>query len=128
MEEVITDVNWLAVIVGFVVSFVLGAVWYSPKLFGNKWAEGVGIDMSEKSAMSMPAMVSQTVGVFLMSWVVGITAKNDQLITILLVALTLIFLVAANGFFTKKSAYARHTEVGFIAAMTVVMIACQGIF
>jgi len=48
--------------------------------------------------MSVPAMVLQTIGVFLKSWVVGITAKNAQLITIILVALTLIFLVAANGF------------------------------
>jgi hypothetical protein len=35
------EVNWLAVIVGMVVSMILGAVWYGP-LFGNTWMRLIG--------------------------------------------------------------------------------------
>ena len=45
MGELTTGVSWLAVIVGAVVSFLVGWLWYSPKLFGPKWAEGVGVKM-----------------------------------------------------------------------------------
>ena len=36
MEEILTGVSWLAVIVGAVVSFVAGWAWYSEKMFGKK--------------------------------------------------------------------------------------------
>lgn len=31
------SVNWLAVLVAGISAFVLGGVWYSPKLFGKAW-------------------------------------------------------------------------------------------
>lgn len=36
MGELTTGVSWLAVIIGAIASFVLGWLWYSPKLFGPK--------------------------------------------------------------------------------------------
>lgn len=30
-------INWLAVLVAGISSFILGGVWYSPALFGNAW-------------------------------------------------------------------------------------------
>ena len=57
MTELTANVNWLAVIVGFVLAFALGWLWYSPKLFGTKWAEGVGVKMGDASAMPVAAMV-----------------------------------------------------------------------
>ncbi|MCK4861348.1 MAG: DUF1761 domain-containing protein [Rhodobacteraceae bacterium] len=128
MEELVTGVNWLAVIVGFVVSFGLGWVWFSPKLFGKKWAEGNGLDPNGPDKMPMTAMVSQVVGTFLLAWVVGVTAKNDALLTILLITVTIVVLNGASSFFLNKNAYVRHTDAGFTVAMVVIMIICQGIF
>jgi len=34
MAEITAGVSWIAVIVGAVVSFALGALWFSPKMFG----------------------------------------------------------------------------------------------
>ena len=42
MSELTTDVSWLGVINGFVLSFLLGWAWFGLKMFGPKWAEGVG--------------------------------------------------------------------------------------
>ena len=61
MAELTNDLNWLAVIVGAVVAFLLGWLWYSPKMFGTKWAEGVGVELDKVDAMPIAAMVTQIV-------------------------------------------------------------------
>lgn len=43
--ETIT-INYWAVAVGAVLSMVIGAIWYGP-LFGKKWVEILGVDMSD---------------------------------------------------------------------------------
>ena len=124
----ITDINWLATIVGFVVAFGLGMVWFSPKLFGTRWAEDNGLDPAGPSKPPVATMAVQVVGTFLLAWVVGVTAQNDALLTIILITVMMVFLNAANALFTGKTAYVRHTEAGFTIAMVVIMIICQGIF
>lgn len=128
MSEITADINWLAVIVGTALSFGLGMIWFSPKLFGKKWAEGNGLDPEGPAKPPMAAMVAQLAGTFLLAWVVGVTAKNDALLTIILIAVTMVVLNGASAFFTGKSAYARNTDAGFTLAMVVIMIICQGIF
>lgn len=128
MGELTANVNWLAVIVGTALSFLLGWLWYSPKLFGTKWAEGVGVDLGAASKMPAAAMVTQLAATFLLAWLVGITAGQNALLTIILIALMAVLFVVSNGLFAKKSNYAIGVEGGFIAAMTVLMIIVQGIF
>ena len=128
MEELTTNVNWIAVIVGAVVAFFLGWIWYSPKVFGRKWAEGVGIDLdTECDKMPVAAMVTQAIATLLLAWVVGVTAAHNALFTMILITVTIVLLMIAGGFFTKKSGSAIFTEAGFVVAMVVVMIICQAI-
>ena len=124
----ITDINWLATIVGFVLSFGLGMVWFSPKLFGKKWAEGVGVDPEGPGKPPVAGMAAQVIGTFLLAWTVGVTAANEALLTIILFTLTMVVLAGASNFFTGKNAYVRHTEGGFMVAMVVIMIICQRLF
>jgi len=128
MSEITADVNWLAVIVGTVLSFGLGMVWFSPKLFGKKWTEGNGLSLDGPSKPPVAAMIAQLAGTFLLAWVVGVTAKNEALLTIILITITMVVLNGASAFFTGKNAYVRHTDAGFTVAMVVIMIICQGIF
>lgn len=44
--ELFADINWWAVLVAAAAYFMLGALWYSKALFGNKWAQLVKLDMS----------------------------------------------------------------------------------
>jgi hypothetical protein len=37
------EINWLAVVVAAVLSFVLGGLWYSPVLFGKAWQRETGL-------------------------------------------------------------------------------------
>ncbi|OUR60950.1 twitching motility protein PilT [Bermanella sp. 47_1433_sub80_T6] len=128
MNELLDGVNWLAVIVGFMAAYLLGWLWYSPKLFGSKWAEAVGIDMSGETEMPAMAMFVQAVGTFLLSWLVGITAASNALLTIILIAVTLMTLMAAGSMYCKKPGSAIAIEMGYVFTMVVLMIICQGIF
>ncbi len=127
MSELTLNVNWIAVLIGAVVSFAIGGLWYSPKLFGLKWAEGVRLTTEQAGEMSLPAMLLQALATFLLSWLVGITAANEALLTAILITLTISLLVISAGLFAKKSLYAIFTEAGFIVVMVFVMIATHGL-
>ena len=107
--------------------FLLGWLWYSPKLFGKAWATGVGLDLGSASGVPATAMTLQLLATFLLAWVVGVTAAQNALLTILLVIAMVAVLIAANGAFAKKSNQAISIEAGFVVAMSAVMIIVQGI-
>lgn len=126
MESLITDVNWVAVIVGAVAAFSLGMLWYSDKMFAEKWREGKGIPAVPDMPM-MPGMLSQAVGTFLLAWVIGVTETTNSLALAILIAVTIAVIIKANGFFGGKSKYAIFVESGYIIAMVVIMILAHAI-
>ena len=106
MGEITDGVSWLAVLTGAIISFLLGWLWYSPKLFGVKWAEGSGIKMKldEAGKMPMDAMGTQALGLLLMSWFVGVTANNNALYTVILATVAFTVLqFSASSFIGKSS-------------------------
>lgn len=50
------DINWLAVLVAAVVTFVLGGVWYGP-LFGKVWRVAEGQTEPQPGQQKHPAVV-----------------------------------------------------------------------
>jgi hypothetical protein len=127
MSELISEVNWIAVVVGTVLAYVLGAAWYSTKMFGTKWAEGVGVELSDDMKLPVAAMSMQFVATFCLAWVIGIMATTHALYTAILICVVVVTMIAANGMFAQKSCYAIATESGFIASMSFIMIVCQGV-
>jgi len=123
VNELTMNVNWLAVGIGTVLSFMLGWLWYSQKVFGKKWAEGSGIELTDSSAMPVVPLIFQLLATFLLAWLIAITATHDALLTAILILLTVACFVAANSMFVNKSTTAITIEVGFVLAMGVVMIA-----
>ena len=128
MSELTTDISWLSVISGFVLSFLLGWAWFSTKMFGTKWAEGVGAKLNDVNQMSTSAMGLQAIGTFLLSWFVGVMAAHSYLSTTILVTLTFMALNAGAGKFSHKSNYAICTEILFLPAMVIIMIICEHVF
>lgn len=43
LAQILTDINWFAVVVATLAAFMLGALWYSKALFGNAWMQEVGL-------------------------------------------------------------------------------------
>lgn len=127
MESEFANVNWIAVILGAVVAFLVGWLWYSPKLFGTGWAAGSGVELGSAQSMPVFAMVSQLVGLFLLSLVVGVTATTSALMTAILAILAAATMTLSAGAFVKKSNYALGVDFGYIIVAGAVMIVCQGI-
>lgn len=127
MGELTEGVSWFAVIVSFVLAFLLGWLWYSPMLFGKKWAEGVGVSLHEGGPFPVFAMVSQAIATFGLAWLIGITVAGETLLTISLILITLILFIVSNGKFAQKSNAAVAIEGSFIFAMGVLMLICQAI-
>jgi hypothetical protein len=127
MGEIATNVNWLGVVAGTALAFLLGWLWYSPRLFGTKWAQGIGVDPGPASGVPAAAMMTQLVATFLLSWVVGVTAAQNALTTVILIVAMLVLFTVAGGLFAKKSRYAIGVEAGFIVAMAAIMIVVQGV-
>ena len=48
------QLNWLAVIVGALVYFALGALWYSPVLFAKPWQRSIGWDENRAPPQASP--------------------------------------------------------------------------
>lgn len=44
---VLTELDWLGVLAGFVVYFVAGAIWFGPKTFYPSWMRAKGLDPAQ---------------------------------------------------------------------------------
>jgi hypothetical protein len=127
MGEIVNGVSWLAVLAGAIVSFLLGWLWYSPKLFGEKWAAGSGVKMGTSDQMPVVAMASQGIGLLLMSWFVGVTANSNALYTVILATIAFTVLQFSGNSFSGKSSYARYVDAGYWIVSLVIMILCEGL-
>ncbi|MGW9414475.1 DUF1761 domain-containing protein [Arthrobacter cupressi] len=53
----ILHINWLAVLLAFVSSLVIGFLWYMPAVFGRKWMEAIARTEKELKALDGGAAV-----------------------------------------------------------------------
>jgi len=63
--------HWIPVIIAAVANFVLGAIWYSPKVFGSMWVKEMGVDEEEMKKSANMVMILG--GSFLLTLVSAIT-------------------------------------------------------
>jgi len=126
MESILTDVNWLGVVVGAVIAFALGAMWYSPSMFGDKWRQGLGAGGMSNRPLGL-LLVVQAIATFLFAWVIAV-AVNDSMALAILVALTASILIKSNGLFSDKSLYAIGTEAGYIVAQAAIVLIVLQLF
>ncbi len=67
MTNLFDDINWVAVLVGALGYFVLGALWYSPLLFSKRWISDLKLDVNDpKMKSGIPATFG---GSFLMMFI-----------------------------------------------------------
>ncbi len=122
-----SNVNWLAVIVGAVLSFLAGWLWYSPILFGKKWAEGSRVELGSADDMPKLAMGAQALALLLISTLIGITAASNALMAAIVAILGIAAFSVSVGGFVKKNNYAMMVDGGYVIAFGIIMIAVQGI-
>ena len=99
MEALITNVDWLAVGVSTIICYLFAALWFSSWLFGEKWADGVGVENGLEKNFSVYALVSQFFATLLLAWIVSLAVGNDSLLFIALISfMVFFFLLAQHGY------------------------------
>jgi len=63
------NLNWLAILVAGVINMVIGAIWYSPMVFGKTWMKEMG--MKEGDAMGGKSMVQSYLITFIGALLMG---------------------------------------------------------
>lgn len=121
------SLNWLAVIIGAVLSFLAGWLWFSPMLFGEKWAEGSRVELGKADDMPFVAMAAQGIALLLISTLIGLTAANNMLGTAIVAILGIAAFSVSVGGFVKKTNYAMMVDGGYVIAFGIIMIAVQAI-
>jgi len=118
--------NWPAVILGTVVAFGAGWLWYG-KLFTTVWMTGSKLTEADRDPVPVLAMILQLVGLFLLALVIGVTATTDALGTAILAILAASVLIMSGDSFSRKSAAATAIDGGYAILAGALMILCQGI-
>ena len=125
MDILFENVDWLATAVGAGLAYLLGWVWYSPKVFLKPWLEGIGLSMEDMAAPPFTAMVIQALGTFLMAWVIAVMAANALLFAAALMVLTLVVMTFSGGLYSQKTIPAIAIEAGYVVVMAAIMIGAQ---
>lgn len=74
--DVLSDLNWLAVIVAAIAYFAIGALWYAPPLFGKAWADAGGFALPQPGERPSPAIyVTPLIGSVVSAIALGMIAK-----------------------------------------------------
>ena len=72
----VAGINWLAVLVGAVVYFVIGAAWFAPAVFGRPWMAAIGWDESRpRPEMNPVSYAGPAIFYLIASAVTGLLAK-----------------------------------------------------
>ena len=128
MEEITADISWLAVVVGAVLSMMLGFLMFDPKRGPGKiWAEGTGMGLEPPENFPVLPMAMNTLGLLSMSWFVGVTAKSDALLTVILATVAFALLNGANSMFSGNSRGATAVQMAYWFISLLIMIVCQGL-
>lgn len=124
MGQMFDGVNWLAVGLGAVLSFVLGWIWYSPKGFYPAWSASAKVTHQHGDPMGA-AFGSLTLGLVLYSTFVGVMMARGQLGLLVFGIFTFIIMAYSNNAFKKLGAVSRTIDAGSWAASGAVMIVVQ---
>jgi uncharacterized membrane protein len=74
--DVLSDLNWLAVLVAALAYFAIGALWYAPPVFGKAWMAAGGMSMPEAGTRPSPAIyLTPLIGSLLSAVALGMLAK-----------------------------------------------------
>lgn len=68
-------VNYLAIVVGMILAFAIGAIWYSPPLFGKQYAASHGMTVAQMRP-APPGFLIAALSGLLNSWVLAVLSLN----------------------------------------------------
>ncbi len=138
-------INWWAILVAGISAFVLGGIWYSPKLFGNAWMEDNKLSMEDIRrgnfakiygwAFILSLIAAVNLGMFLMDTApecTGVCAQKTDLSSGAfygaLSGLWVFCFVAIHGLFEHKPSRLIFINGGYALAALALMGAIIGLW
>ena len=130
------SINLVAVLAASVVCFILGWIWYSPLLFGNRWMKELGIKRPEKMTPEVKGQMGRSMFfgflfTFLTSYVLAhfltfmnLSAVSDVAQLVLWLWLGFTFPVIMTGYLWEKKTL---TLVMIASGQTFVSLLVAGV-
>jgi hypothetical protein len=69
------DVNYWAVILATLSTLVVGSIWYTPKVFGTRWAQLAKVDL-DNTGGAVGAIVTTVIVSFITAWVLALATQT----------------------------------------------------
>lgn len=71
----VPEINYWAVLLATASSLLVGSIWYTPKVFGTRWARLAKVDMDRPATSATMAIITTVIVSFITAWVLaGATA------------------------------------------------------
>jgi hypothetical protein len=67
----IPEINYWAVLLAMISSMIVGSVWYTPKVFGTRWAKLANVDMTGSAKSAVWPIVTTVIVSFVTAWVLA---------------------------------------------------------
>lgn len=126
----ISQINWLAVLLAFIASMVIGFVWYLPAVLGNRWMAAIGKteedlkNISGGAGIWVPMMVAAALTAILLAVLISKLDLDNALAGgFFALVLALVFRagghVIHNGFAGRPTAVTLIDSGHDLLAMTV---------
>lgn len=124
--------NWLALIAAAISTFVVGSIWYNPKVFGKAWMESVGMTDEKIKEGNMIktfgiGLIMAFIAAFFISYIVNHggqefqTFKHGAFHGAMLGVLIAMPIVVTNALYEQKSMKYMLINMGYWIANFTVM-------
>ena len=68
-----SDINYLAVLVAWIVHIVMGLIWFRPELFGNEWSKLTGKELKPAKKWLIPGLIGHLLMIFVLVILIKLT-------------------------------------------------------
>ncbi len=71
-----SDINYLAILVVWIVHIVIGLIWFRPELFGKEWSRITGKELKPAKKWLIPGLIGHVLMVFALVILFKLTDSN----------------------------------------------------
>jgi hypothetical protein len=68
-----SGINYLAVLVAWIVHIVMGLIWFRPELFGNEWSKLTGKELKPAKRWLIPGLIGHLLMIFVLLALIKLT-------------------------------------------------------
>ncbi|MGL3149089.1 DUF1761 domain-containing protein [Microbacterium sp. A82] len=67
----IPEINYWAVLLAMLSSMIVGSIWYTPKVFGTRWARLANVDIEGSAKSALWPIITTVLVSFMTAWVLA---------------------------------------------------------